>query len=240
MDNEEAKFILKAYRPSGADAADPTFTGALAQAKQDPALGKWLQSEQALDRIVSEKLKKISPPAGLRESILAGGKVSRTSPAWWRQTSSLALAASLLVAIGISFTWSVYHRQAQVERMAQFAIEDVLHGHHGNHGVASDHLQATLENASFHLTNGEMPANLANLESTGCRTLSVAGHDVAEICFLRSGHYYHLYVMSRLGGMPSTPRIMDHDGGYAAAWTDDRNSYVVATTASLSELRNIL
>ena len=47
MTNQEAKFTLSAYRANGQDAGDPAFAEALAQAKQDPALGAWLARAQA-------------------------------------------------------------------------------------------------------------------------------------------------------------------------------------------------
>ena len=71
MNNNEAKFILRAYRPSGRDAADPAFNSALAQAKSDPALGAWLVREQAFDALITKKLRAIVPPPDLREAILA-------------------------------------------------------------------------------------------------------------------------------------------------------------------------
>lgn len=63
MNNDEAKFILSAYRPSGRDANDARFTEALNQAKQDPALREWLAQSQALDAVVMKKLSGIVPPS---------------------------------------------------------------------------------------------------------------------------------------------------------------------------------
>ena len=72
MTNEEAKFMLNGYRPNGADADNEAFAESLAQADRDPALRKWFDREQAFDRIVADKLRTVSAPEGLRESILAG------------------------------------------------------------------------------------------------------------------------------------------------------------------------
>lgn len=240
MDNEEAKFILRAYRPSGADAADPKFADALDQAKRDPALSHWLQKEQTLDRVVAEKMQRVAIPSDLRESILAGAKVSALPPWWTRPYFKLAIAACLIVTVGLAFNYSLARRRSLVNRVAEVAIDDVLHGHHGNRGEAVAQLENVLENASFHLSNGAMPANLTALESNGCRMVQIDGTNVAEICFARAGRYYHLYVMDRMGGMSKKPRMFEYDGGRAAAWTDEHNSYVVATTASASELKNIL
>ena len=74
MNNSEAKFILNAYRPGGRDADDATFGAALAQARNDPALGAWLVREQAHGAAVAAKLRVVAPPAGLREAILTGAR----------------------------------------------------------------------------------------------------------------------------------------------------------------------
>ena len=92
MNSTEAKFILQARRPDGADDAEPRFAEALEQARRDPALAAWLAREQAFDAAVAEKLRSTQPPAGLREAILAGAKVSRPLP-FWRRTQTLAMAA---------------------------------------------------------------------------------------------------------------------------------------------------
>jgi hypothetical protein len=240
MDNDEAKFILRAYRPSGADATDPKFADALDQAKRDPSLAKWLDREQSLDRAIAGKLNRVAVPSDLRETILAGAKVSVVPP-WWRNSYfKFAIAACFLVAIGGAFSFSLSRRRAMVTQVARVAIEDVLHGQHNNRGEVVARLENVLENGSFHLSNGAMPANLTALESNGCRVVQIGGKNVAEICFERSGQYFHLYVMSRMGGMSAKPLMFEYDGGRAAAWTDERNSYVVATTASAEQLRNIL
>src|SRR6266487_2814662 len=79
MDNQEAKFILNAYRPGGQDASDPRFAGALEQARRDPILDRWFGESVAFDAAVSQKLRAVEAPADLRENILAGVKVSRAS-----------------------------------------------------------------------------------------------------------------------------------------------------------------
>ena len=91
MTNEEAKFIMQAYRPNGADALDVTFKASLEQSKRDASLGKWLEVQQAFDMAVAAKFRTIEPPAELRARILTGAHVSRPSARiWWRQPKWLA------------------------------------------------------------------------------------------------------------------------------------------------------
>ena len=103
MNNEEAKFILRAYRPGGPDATDPQFAEALAQARLDPDLGHWLSEQTALDTAIGAKLQAVPVPADLKASILAGRKVVPlpVTP-WWRiRIHPAATAAALAVTFGV-------------------------------------------------------------------------------------------------------------------------------------------
>ena len=123
MNNQEAKFILRAYRSNGVDANDAVFAEALQQAQQDPTLKAWLASQQAMDAVMAAKLKEIIPPAGLREAILTGAKVSSSQPSFWRQTRwiSLGAAAALLIVTSIA----VWPKRASAENalLTEFRIE---------------------------------------------------------------------------------------------------------------------
>ena len=126
MNNEQAKFILRAYRPGGRDAADPAFGDALRQAQADPALGAWLAREQSLDGAVASKLRALSPPPELREAILAGSRVSFAAPArGWRLPAWLAVAASIAVLIAGAGSYGLHvsrQGRASLDRLAAFAL----------------------------------------------------------------------------------------------------------------------
>lgn len=77
MDKEEARFILRCFRPDGADAAAPEFAEALELAAADRELGEWLARERAQDAEFSSMLGKLALPDGLREEILTGLAVER-------------------------------------------------------------------------------------------------------------------------------------------------------------------
>lgn len=72
MDREKARFVLKSFRPDGADGADPQFAEALALAAADRELGEWLARERAEDAGFSAALARIALPEDLRQEILAG------------------------------------------------------------------------------------------------------------------------------------------------------------------------
>ena len=70
MDNRTAKEILAAYRPNGQDAQDSKFKDALDQVRNDPAMAKWAEAEQAFDRSAVKALARISGPSAGKASIL--------------------------------------------------------------------------------------------------------------------------------------------------------------------------
>lgn len=72
MDKEQARFILRSFRPDGADANDPAFSEALHLAASDRELGEWLARERARDAGFSQALARIEIPDTLREEILFG------------------------------------------------------------------------------------------------------------------------------------------------------------------------
>jgi len=71
MDKEQARFILRSFRPDGADVHDSDFAEALAMAMQDRELGEWLADERAMDAEFAKALDAIEIPENLRADILA-------------------------------------------------------------------------------------------------------------------------------------------------------------------------
>lgn len=92
MNNEEAKYILQAYRLNGQDAQDPQFREALEQLKRDPELARWFAEERAIDSRIGAKLKAgIKAPVNLKALLLAQRTMVHPAP-WWRQPQWLATA----------------------------------------------------------------------------------------------------------------------------------------------------
>ena len=70
MDKEQARFILRSFRPDGADVADHDFADALALATENRELGEWLAQERALDATFASALSSVELPDTLRSDIL--------------------------------------------------------------------------------------------------------------------------------------------------------------------------
>jgi hypothetical protein len=77
MDKEQARFILRSFRPDGADVDDVDFAEALHVATEDRELGEWLAEERAFAAAFSEALGSVKIPESLREEIFAGLAASR-------------------------------------------------------------------------------------------------------------------------------------------------------------------
>ena len=77
MDKEEARFILRCFRPDGADAENPDFAEALAWAAKDRELGEWLAHERSSDADFANALNAVAIPHSLKEEILAGLALER-------------------------------------------------------------------------------------------------------------------------------------------------------------------
>jgi len=242
MNNEEAKFILQGYRPNGTDAGDAAFHAALEQVKVDPALREWFARQQAFDAAVSAKLNAVPAPAGLREAILAGGRVTephQSSRAWWRQPVWVAAAAGIAVAFATGL--ALWPKPAlAVPTLADYVLADAAReGIHGGHGTNS--LQAMLGDPAIRLGRG-LPISIEALTKAGCRTVTYEGREVLEVCFNREGVWFHAYIGRRADfpALASAPAFQDRDGMSVASWADNTHVYLVAGKAGRAALERLL
>lgn len=77
MDREQARFILRSFRPDGADATDPDFAEALQFAAADLELAEWFAHERSQDSALATALAASSIPPDLRDEILASLTATR-------------------------------------------------------------------------------------------------------------------------------------------------------------------
>lgn len=243
MTNEEAKFVLRAYRAHGADAGDEALAEALARVRRDPDLARWFAAEQAFDRAVAEKLAAVAPPPELREAILAGVKAGAPLRApWWRAPAWLGLAASLVLLLGVAGFWTT-RANAASEDITDFAADYVAAGFFlGEHGADIAELRAWLEQQKAPLPT-VLPEGFHRLRSLGCKRIDYRGKQVSLICF-GDGKEYHLFVARRddFPTMPvrERPQYFKRKGFAGAAWSDARNHYVAVTDDSLQALQQCM
>lgn len=245
MKNEEAKFLLRAYRPDGDDARDPLFADALAQADHDPLLRTWLEREQQGDRLLAAKLAQVQPPPGLREAILIGARASQRSRRWWRNPAWFAAAAALIVLIGVAVRFGgIRLGSPSTQELAAFALTDLSQSHDAHT------LPAALAGVQAQFTRGALPLpahldlNLDELRRQGCRTVRLAGRDVFELCFQRDGVWFHLYAGRRedfsAGSAAARTLVLARGQFAAASWSDAKNVYALVTGTGEATLRRLL
>ncbi len=244
MTIEEAKFILSAFRPNGSDAGDARFGDALRMTDGDPMLKAWFARSRAHDEAIAGKLRQIAPPEGLREAILAGVRVSdprKNSGLGWGWIASLAAAAALV--IGVFSMRAPARPESGTTALAGFAIDDMVNKRHGGDGEPAGALIARLQAKGARMPVAEQ-IDFEGLRETGCRTLNFAGHDVLEVCFLREGTWYHLYLTRRDGPIGNSvdrgPTFISEAAGAAAVWSDARFNYALASKAGVEALRRLL
>lgn len=77
MDKEQARFVLRSFRPDGSDGSDPEFAEALKLAHEDVELGQWLANERTFDAAFAAALADVKLPVALGKAILTGLAVER-------------------------------------------------------------------------------------------------------------------------------------------------------------------
>lgn len=241
MDKEQAKFILQARRPDGADDADPQIAEALEFASRDPELSRWLEEELAFDQAIAGKVRELAAPEGLKESILAGAKVIHPAP-FWKRPSYLAVAACFAVLLGLTFLSNPPGAQAQ--RVDQFAAEYVSQLTKLNHkGESLDELKPWLGGRAV-----DLPRGLSAVPTMGCCAGSYDGRVFSIICFKPNEDKLrpeiHLLVFDRkdLPEMPemSAAMLNQHGDWASACWSKDDLSYVMVRVGKKESLKQML
>ena len=237
MNTTEAKFILQARRPDGSDDAEPRFAEALEQARRDPALGEWLAREQGFDAAVAAKLRAVQPPADLRAAILAGARASRPVP-FWKRPQVLAMAASVALAFGLVAAWPLMPPAGNVDQLAMGVMGEIdSDAHHAAMPRPQGKLRSVLTDQATRLAAG-LPMNFDQLKAEGCRSLTIGGREVLEVCFTRGGNF-HLYVARRSEFKGDAEPMFRERGTLASvAWADDRHAYVLVG-GDAAELRSV-
>jgi len=246
MDNREAKFILNAYRPGGQDASDPRFAEALEQARRDPVLERWLSEAIAFDAAMTDKLRATEVPPDLRESILAGVKVSRPLRSPFVKWSVAAALVSMAI-LG-SLIWHETRPahltgwQSQALDVVSLLVRNKSSFDAQSHNA--DELLAWLR-ANHAPAAQELPDNLGKLPSLGCKRFSWNGIPVSVICFMRpDGGLIHLVTTNAVPpssrSLKTAPEFVRQDGWATATWREGDTTYMLALEGSRDQLRTYL
>jgi len=248
MDNREAKFVLNAYRPGGQDANDPRFAESLEQARRDPVLERWFSESIAFDAAITEKLGSVPVPAELRDSILAGVKVSRPSR-WPKPLFRWAIAAALFLS---AIAGSLIVRELAKPRLASWQSESltVISSLVKNHSK----FDAEAQNASdlvnwlqaHHAPVAEkFPQTLMESQSIGCKKFFWNGEPVSVICFMRpDGGLIHLVATNASvasdRARTGEPKLVQQGDWATATWREGNVVCMLALEGSRDQLHSYL
>jgi len=245
MNNEEAKFILQAYRPSGQDAQDPQFAEALAQVQKDPELAVWFAQEHALDKAIGAKLKQIPIPPDLHTSIVAGKKVFQLQSRWNRRRF-LALAASVSLISSLSAWWLNSNRSSTFagyrRSMTRMLTSDTINLQLSSENMASIKLWLAANKGHPDLF---LPDGMKGLPTFGCRILDWHGKKVTFICLQSDGlGMAHLFVINQsdVKDSPRTrsPEVVKIGKWFTASWSQGGKSYLLAGAGDRAALERLL
>ena len=244
MNTNEAKFILQARRPDGRDDAQPPFSEALAQAARDPLLAGWLAREQAFDTAVVARLREVGPPPGLRDAILAGVRMQRPV-SWWQRTLPVALAASVALILGLAASWSFVRAKPDAEKLVSLVMAEFVSPAHAPMVLGgSGTLKTLLADTRYRLSEG-LRLDFAQLKADGCRSLTIGGRELLEICFMREGAgEMHLYIAKtddfEAADAFKKPVFREQGNLASVAWADSRHTYVLVSDAGMDALHAVL
>ena len=243
--SDHAKLLLSAYRPGGADATDPAFAEALAQAQRDPALRAWLEESQAFDRAVAGRLGAVPVPAELRATILAGAKFSEPRR-WWQTPKFLALAAMLVVLAALAAFWTAAHPLEKWQTVSLAVLDGLERGdvqldtEHSEPARLVDWLNSRSAPAP-----AALPLLLAQNPSLGCKTIDSRGRRISLICFdLGNKEQAHFFTTPRMGLRFAPPDRQPIFGRLRnwniASWSDGGQVHMLASEIAPERLRTLV
>ena len=254
MNAAEAKNILLLYRPGTADADDPQIAAALAFAKTDPQLARWLEEHCARQEALRAKFREIIAPAGLREQIISEHAVLDRMILRRKNVAVASLAvAAIFISLGV-LAWMWLPRHPDHNTFANYKNQMVYFAEAGySMNLTTNQLPAIRDYFAKNSAPADysLPAPLAKTAVAGCTIQNWNGKSVSMICFRtgkplpqnQAGDLW-LFVADRAAvkNAPDStaPRFFQADKIAEAIWTRDGKLYLLATEGDEQTLRKYL
>lgn len=251
MENK-TRLLLSARRSGGQDDRDADMAEALAYAQGHPVLAEWARGQQRTDAALAAKLRQVQPPQGLRDTILAGAKVSRRrSGSWFKRRAfgnfrmgEMLAAVAILLLIGVALVsqYAGYDKGHGWQAAAVAEVEKIEHGEATiDHQVADmPDIRAWLAAQSAPVPGDTMPAALAKLGIYGCSKRTWQGQAMTIVCFkLGPGKDVHLIALSNvnLADAPGDAPEYSTVAGYTtASWSEGSLTMMITGKVTKAEL----
>lgn len=251
MNPDQAKTILLLYRPGLADADDPQIAEALALAKRDPELARWLEEHGARQATLRAKFRQITAPAGLKEQIISE-QAAREKIIFWHRSAIFAVAVVIVALVALAPLWFPHQPNDDTyaiyrNRMASIALR----------GYGMDLTTDNPVSVRAYLAQNRAPADYvlpAPLEKTavaGCAIENWQGAKVSMVCF-RTGRPLPpgqssdlwLFVIDRAAVKDAPPtdsrQFVQVGRLQMVTWTEGDKLYVLGTAGNEQTLRQYL
>jgi hypothetical protein len=247
----EAKPILLLYRPGTADAEDPPVAEALALAKREPELARWLEEHCARQEALRAKIRQITVPAGLKEQIISE-QAARERMIYWRPRLALAAVVAIILLVSLATFWGP-HRPSD-DTLAIYRNQMVglaLRGYGMDLTTNDQALIRTYLAKNQAPSDYILPAALQKAAVTGCAVEGWQNVKVSMICF-RTGRPLPpnqssdlwLFVVER-ASLKDAPeagqtRFVTANRLITAVWAQGDKVYLLGTEGDESALREFL
>jgi hypothetical protein len=255
---DECRLYLSARRPCGKDDADPAIAEALQRASQDPALAAWVDEQARTDRCLAQKLCGVPAPAGLRERILAGGKVSRPGlNAWferrvWRsfRNSELLAAAAIVLLLGVAVVMQYFRGPDEPKTWQEAGVREVAAIEQAGGVDPLDRVVSDLPEIRKWLASqvcpapSTLPVQVQQLPIIGCAKRAWRGQMLSVVCFnLKPGRQVHLVTVERKL-VPAEPPVdtvlyAEVSGYQTASWSSGAVSMMLAGKVERADLERL-
>ena len=254
MENK-TRLLLSARRSGGQDDGDADIAEALAFAQGNPALAEWAHGQQRTDAALVAKLRQVQPPQGLRDTILAGAKVSRRSSGSWLQRRVVgnfrmgemlaAVAILLLIGVALVSQYAGYDKGQGWQAMAVAEVEKIEHGEAMMDHMVGDMpaIRTWLAAQAAPMPGDTTPAALAKLGIYGCSKRTWQGHPMTIVCFkLGPGKDVHLIALANtnLADAPGDAPEYSTVAGYTTvSWSEGAMTMMITGKVTKAELARL-
>jgi hypothetical protein len=254
VNRDEAKIILQLYRPNTADAQDPQIAEALALAKQDPELARWLEEHRARQNVLRQKFRQIAAPAGLKEQIIS--EQAAFSKKNSRREKMVLVGALTAIVVSLAFlaqSW-LPQRGGGDDKFSTYAnqMAGVALRGYSMDLMTNNPAQIRAYLAQQHAPSDYvLPAPLQTIAVTGCAVEVWQDKKVSMICFstgkpLPPGQQGDLWLfvvdLKSVKAAPASasPQFAKVNQLATAAWTEGGKLYFLGTAGNEPAIRKFL